>query len=63
MPSKTNTPHPTTLRVRTHRRKKALLSSLQKVINKRGDTSALDTLEAAVEALTAPQKEDANNVA
>ena len=63
MPAKTDFPHPTTLRVRNHRRKKALLSSLQKIINKRNDTSALDTLEAAVEALTAPQKEGENNVA
>lgn len=63
MPAKTNSPAPTTLRVRNHRRKKALLSSLEKVINKRGDISALDVLEAAVEALTAPQKEVEQNVA
>lgn len=54
-------PHPITLRVRRHRRKKALLSSLQKVINKRNDTSALDALEAAVEALTASQEENKDN--
>jgi hypothetical protein len=60
MPAKTDFPHPTTLRVRNHRRKKALLSSLQKVINKRGDTSALDALEAAVEALRASEEDEQN---
>lgn len=57
MPAKTPTPCATTLRVRNHRRRKALLSDLQSLINKRGDTSSLDTLEHAVEALKALQEE------
>lgn len=60
MPARTNTPHPTTLRVRTHRRRKSLLNELQALIFKRGDVSSLEQLEAAVEALTAPQEENKN---
>lgn len=62
MPAKTNTPHPTTLRVRTHRRRKHLLNELQAIIFKRGDVSSLEQLEAAVQALTTPQKEVEQNV-
>lgn len=62
MPAKTDFPHPTTLRVRTHRRRKSLLNELQALIFKRGDVSSLEQLEAAVQALTAPQKEVEQNV-
>ena len=58
----TETPAPATIRVRIHRRRKSLLSDLQSLVNKRGDTSSLDTLEHAVEALKALQEEkEANN--
>lgn len=57
MKNKEYSQNPITVRVRTHRRKKALLSDLQSLINKRGDTSSLDTLEHAVEALKALQEE------
>lgn len=56
----TNNPSPVTLRVRTHRRRKSLLGELQAIIFKRGDVSSLEQLEAAVEALTAPQEENKN---
>jgi hypothetical protein len=52
--------HPVSTRVRRHRRKKALLSSLQQLISKRGDDTALDRLEAAM-ALIEAQEEDADN--
>ena len=46
----TNNPSPVTLRVRTHRRRKALLNELQELIYRRGDTSILEQLEEIVEA-------------
>ncbi|WP_445940751.1 hypothetical protein [Pseudomonas sp.] len=55
----TDTPANTTLRVRRHRRKKALLSSIQQLISKRGDDTALDRLEAAM-ALIEAQEEGAD---
>lgn len=57
MPARTNTPHPTTLRVRTHRRRKSLLNELQALIFKRGDVSSLEQLEATVEALRASEED------
>lgn len=59
MPAKTNSPAPVTLRVRNHRRRKALLNELQALIYKRGDVSSLEQLEATVEALRASE-EDTN---
>lgn len=44
----TDTPSPITLRVRNHRRKKALLSDLKALIFKRGDVSNLEQLEAFI---------------
>lgn len=43
--------HPVSVRVRIHRRKKALLHELQALVYKRADVSSLDVLQNIVDAL------------
>ena len=61
MKNKEYSTHPVSVRVRTHRRKAALLSDLQAIIKRRGDTSSLDALEDLVEALQKEEQEAINS--
>ena len=54
----TDTPHPITLRVRLHRKRKKLLSDLQHLVYSKDNKNALTSLEKLVEALT---KENSDN--
>ena len=61
MKNKEYSQNPITVRVRTHRRRKALLSDLQALVYKRGDTSNLDSLEALVQSLQKEEQEAINS--